>query len=103
MDVTTHPFPYCNGGLTAEVRARIIKYAPILSIDVITYPCPNSEVGLANLCFMKKTLGIIRAFHAVLCFVYDWQLTYFNHIPQGHFIFCHSRMSQLAPVPGGNP
>ena len=31
-------------------RASTNDYIPLLFVDVITYPCPNSDAGLANMC-----------------------------------------------------
>ena len=37
--------------LTAiEVKACVSNYISLFHMDVITYPCPNPDAGLANLC-----------------------------------------------------
>ena len=41
-----HNFQRVIDSITVEVRAWASKYIPLFYVEVITYPCPNSDTGL---------------------------------------------------------
>ena len=45
-DETTHARSHFNGGLTTESRTRVNNYIPLVYVDVIIRPCPDSNAGL---------------------------------------------------------
>ena len=51
--VITNPYTNFNDGinLTAvEVRVNMGNYTSLFYVNVIIYPCPNLDAGLADLC-----------------------------------------------------
>ena len=45
-DVIAHPY--------IQINALICNCIPLFYMDVIIYPCPNPDAGLANLCLVKN-------------------------------------------------
>ena len=40
----------------AHCDVIVMNYIPLLEMDVVTYPCPDIDAGLANLCLLANTL-----------------------------------------------
>ena len=58
----THSCPNFNDGLII-VKAWMNNYIPHDTVDVISYPYSNPDIGSANICFQKRPpsgdLGVI--------------------------------------------
>ena len=39
--------------MATQVMAKMHSYIPLFYVDVITYPCPNLDADLINLCQLK--------------------------------------------------
>ena len=37
--------------MAVDIRTRVSNYIPLIYIDEITYPSPNTDVAVANLCW----------------------------------------------------
>ena len=42
--------------MAIDIRTRVSNYIPLFYLDVITYPSPNIDVAVVNLCWLKMPL-----------------------------------------------
>ena len=47
--VITHPMPTFFNQTAVEVGTWMNNHTPLFNVDIITYPCPKSDAGLASL------------------------------------------------------